>query len=155
MKKSKSQKKPGVSSNRDRESEPSKARTGQDTPASAQAEGTGAASQFAGKTVASVFGEIVWLLSRSPKHRHRTLADLEWLVMPPLLLRQFKLYYAGKQPVAVELFAKVSPEVARRLDAGDEKLAPQEWRSGDITRVVHKIELTAGTRDMSPPKAGQ
>jgi cytolysin-activating lysine-acyltransferase len=101
-------------------------------------------SEFAGKTVASVFGEIVWLLSQSPQHRDLKLSDLEWLVMPPLLLRQFKLYYQGKQPVAVELFAKVSPEIAKRIDAGDKKLKPAEWRSGEITKQIEEIKLTIG-----------
>jgi len=100
-------------------------------------------SEFAGKTVAAVFGEIVWLLSRSPKHRDLKLSDLETLVMPPLLLRQFKLFYAGKQPVAVEFYAKVSPEVAARIDAGDRRLSPADWKSGEILRVIDKVELIA------------
>lgn len=100
-------------------------------------------SEFAGKTVASVFGEMVWLLSRSPKYRDLKLSDLEWLVMPPLLLRQFKLYYAGQQPVSMELFAKASPEVAARIDRGEKKLLPAEWRSGDITKLVEKIDLSS------------
>ena len=55
----------------------------------------GAPSQFAGKTIAGVFGEMVWLLSRRPKYRELKLSDLEWLIMPPLLLRQFKLFYGA------------------------------------------------------------
>jgi cytolysin-activating lysine-acyltransferase len=88
--------------------------------------------QFAGKTVAAVFGEMVWLLSRSPKHRDLKLSDLEWFLMPPLLLRQFKLHYRGSQPVMLELFAECSPEVAARIDAGERKLAPADWRSGRL-----------------------
>jgi cytolysin-activating lysine-acyltransferase len=99
-------------------------------------------SQFAGKTVAAVFGEMVWLLSRSPKHCDLKLSDLEWFLMPPLLLRQFKLHYRGNQPVILELFAKCSPEVAARIDAGDRKLAPGDWRSGELSRLVEKVELT-------------
>ena len=61
--------------------------------------------------------------------------------MPPLLLRQFKLFYAGKQPVAVEFYAKVSPEVAARIDAGNYRLAPAEWRSGEHTRLIERVAL--------------
>lgn len=98
-------------------------------------------SQFAGKTVATVFGEMVWLLSQSPEHRDLRLSDLEGLLMPPILYRQFKLYYAGQTPVAFEVFANVSADVAARIDAGNKKLEAKEWRSGEIRRLIERVEL--------------
>jgi len=93
----------------------------------------------ADKTVAAVLGEIVWLMSQSPEFKQYLIADLEWLVMPPILLRQFKLFYQDGAPVAVELYAKVSPEVAARLDAGAPTLRPGDWASGEVVRVVKRI----------------
>ena len=43
------------------------------------------------KTVSQLFGEIVWLFSQSPKHKNFFVSDLEWLVMTPVLLRQFRV----------------------------------------------------------------
>lgn len=40
-----------------------------------------------GKSVAEVFGEIVWLMTQDKTGRGYTIADLEHLVMPAILLR--------------------------------------------------------------------
>ncbi len=96
------------------------------------------------QSIAGAYGEIVALLARSPKYRHFSLADLEWLVAPPLLANQFRLVsgkvkgQAGLQvPLGVAFWAFVSPEVAATLEAQQKdgamfRLAPQEWKSGDI-----------------------
>jgi len=102
--------------------------------------------------LAAAYGEIVALLARSPKYRHLSLADLEWLVLPPLLANQFRIVSAkmkGPQgamggamgdlqmPIGLALWAMVSEEVAAKLerqqkDGAPFRLAPQEWKSGTI-----------------------
>ena len=57
------------------------------------------------KTVAQVLGEIAWLMTQSPRHKFIPLGDLEWLLMPALLLRQFRIFYKGEQPVGIALWA--------------------------------------------------
>jgi cytolysin-activating lysine-acyltransferase len=96
------------------------------------------------QAMAAAYGEIVALLARSPKYRHFSLADLEWLVVPALLANQFRIVsgkvkgQAGLQvPLGVAFWAFVSPEVAAKLDAQQRdgamfRLAPQEWKSGDV-----------------------
>jgi hypothetical protein len=59
-----------------------------------------------GKTVATLFGEIVWLFSQSPKHKNFFVSDLEWLVMTPVLLKQFRLFYAPDRPIGVALWGE-------------------------------------------------
>jgi hemolysin-activating ACP:hemolysin acyltransferase len=85
---------------------------------------------------------------RSPHYKHYTLADLEWLVLPPLLTGQFSVAEAGDQqssirmPVAVALWANVSAEVDRRLSenlSSPMRLRPDEWRSGDIPWLVDAV----------------
>ena len=66
------------------------------------------------------FAQIVSVLLRSPTHRHYALADLEWLVLPPLMTGQFRVAEASTHqkaaiPVAVALWASVSAEVDKRL----------------------------------------
>jgi cytolysin-activating lysine-acyltransferase len=96
------------------------------------------------KTVAQVLGEIAWLMTQSPRHRAIALGDLEWLVMPAILLRQFRIFYKGEQPVGVALWALADELVAKRIDAGDKRLAAVEWKSGTNMRVVDIVAPFGG-----------
>jgi cytolysin-activating lysine-acyltransferase len=87
-------------------------------------------------TFAGVFGEVVSLLIMPVSHKHLFLADLEWLVVPPLKMRQFRLWRQDDRPVAFASWAFLSEEVeARVLEArvlsGLRRLKPNEWKSGD------------------------
>ena len=97
------------------------------------------------KTVAEVFGEVVWLMSQSPLHKQVFVSDLEWRAMPPILMRQFRLFYGGDKPVGVIFYASLSEEVEKRLEASpDPKLTAQEWQSGDRLWVVEVIAPFGG-----------
>lgn len=98
----------------------------------------------ADKTISAVLGEIVWLMSQSPEFKQYLISDLEWLVMPPILLRQFRLFYHEGRPAAVVLYARVSPEVEARLEAGAPTLRPDDWKSGETVRVVKVIAPFGG-----------
>ena len=96
------------------------------------------------KTVATALGEIAWLLSQSPGHRHSLfVGDLEWLVMPPLTLAQYRLFYANDRPVGVAFWAFVSEPVEQRL-AGGGRLGANEWRSGDRVWLVEIVAPFGG-----------
>lgn len=103
----------------------------------------------ADKTVSAVLGEIVWLMSQSAEFKQYLISDLEWLVMPPILLRQFRLFYHEGRPAAAVLYARVSPEVAARLDAGAPTLRAQDWRSGEVVKVVKVIAPFGGDDQFS------
>ena len=98
----------------------------------------------AAKRVAASFGEIVTLLMRSRVHKHLTLTDLEWLVVPALTTGQLAIADAQSKdtghvtPAAAVLWALVSPEVDRRLfKQGDQvQLKAKEWQSGDIPWIM-------------------
>jgi cytolysin-activating lysine-acyltransferase len=100
------------------------------------------------KTVAQVLGEIAWLMTQSPRHKSVPLADLEWLVMPALLLRQFRIFYSGEQPVGVALWALADDLVAKRIDAGDNRLAAVEWKSGSNMRIIDIVAPFGGEAEM-------
>jgi cytolysin-activating lysine-acyltransferase len=100
------------------------------------------------KTVAQVLGEITWLMTQSPRHKAIPLGDLEWLLMPALLLRQFRILYSGEQPVGVALWALADDLVAKRIDAGDTRLAAVEWKSGSNMRIVDIIAPFGGEAEM-------
>lgn len=99
------------------------------------------------------FSQIIAVLMRDPAFRQMRLADLEWLVIPPLMCGQYKLAQAPVQqmtgqtpdaakpqeggvlvPVAVGLWARVSAQVDKRLAETLDKnvrLRPSEWTSGE------------------------
>lgn len=96
------------------------------------------------KTVATALGEICWLLSQSPSHRHSLfIGDLEWLVVPPLSMGQYRLFYSEGKPVAVAFWAFVSEAVEQRL-AGGGRLGANEWRSGDRVWLVEVVAPFGG-----------
>jgi cytolysin-activating lysine-acyltransferase len=100
------------------------------------------------KTVSQVLGEIMWLMTQSPRHKAIPLGDLEWLLMPAILLRQFRIFYQGQQPVGVVLWALVDEPVATRIDAGDNRLSAAEWKSGDNMRIVELVAPFGGEVEM-------
>ena len=66
-------------------------------------------------------GQIVTILMRSPQHKERPLADLEWLVAPALRTGQFQMAEGldpstgARGPLALVLWASVSDEAEGRL----------------------------------------
>ena len=106
------------------------------------------AQQFwRGKLAATNLANAVALFLRSPAHRHYTLADLEWCLLPALALNQFmaaemKLPDGQAVPAALVLWARVSAEVDARLSAAPRypsRLHPNEWQSGDVIWVVDAV----------------
>ena len=115
---------------------------------SANGAAAAAGGPAAPKTVAQVLGEIVWLMTQSPRHKATPLGDLEWLVMPAILLRQFRIFYQGEQPVGVALWALADELVAGRIDAGDRRLSAVEWKSGTAMRIVELVAPFGGEAEM-------
>jgi len=103
----------------------------------------------ADKTIAAVLGEIVWLMSQSAEFKQYLISDLEWLVMPPILLRQFRLFYHEEKPVAVILYARVSREVEARLDAGAPTLRLEDWNSGKDVKIIKVIAPLGGAEEIA------
>lgn len=99
-------------------------------------------------TKAALLGEILGLLTRSPTHRHLFLADLEWAVMPPLMLGQCRLFRSRNRAVGVALWAFVSEEVDTRLSSGMSRLAPSDWKSGAIPWLVDLVAPFGGAEKM-------
>ncbi len=79
------------------------------------------------RTIGSMIGEIVWVMSQSQVHRSLSLADLEWLLMPPIILGQYKLFRdPNKKPMGAALWGYLSEEAEQKLKTSG-RLAPQDW----------------------------
>lgn len=79
------------------------------------------------KSMGNMLGEIVWLMTQSQGHKHFALSDLEWMVMPALLLEQYRIFRNGTQPLGVALWAYLPPEAEEKLKSGSGRLRPDEW----------------------------
>lgn len=111
--------------------------------------------------MAQNFSNIVAVLMRDWGFRNLRLADLEWLVLPPVLTGQWRLAHSKMKqpvtqpdakvggvaapgrdlvmPVGAVLWASVSPEIDRRLCENLDKklvLRPDEWATGDILWLI-------------------
>ncbi len=116
--------------------------------ANGNAAASSAQQEPAPKTVSQVLGEITWLMTQSPRHKAIPLGDLEWLVMPAILLKQFRIFYKGEQPVGVALWALVDDLVTKRMDANDSRLSLREWKSGTTLRIVDVVAPFGGEAEM-------
>jgi cytolysin-activating lysine-acyltransferase len=78
-----------------------------------------------------MIGEIVWLMTQSQGHKHLALSDLEWLLMPPVILEQYKIFREEDRPVGAALWGYLTEEASVRLQAAG-RLAPQDWGNNAI-----------------------
>jgi hemolysin-activating ACP:hemolysin acyltransferase len=99
----------------------------------------------ASKLFSASVGEVTTVLSRSARHKHYSLADIEWMVLPPVALGQFYVAEAMHKelgfrvPIAVVTWALVSEDVDLRLRGTANqpvRLRPDEWQSGDIGWLI-------------------
>lgn len=84
------------------------------------------------------------LLGASPRHRHLFIGDLDWAVLPPIALKQFRLFAKDGRPLAYGCWAFVSDEVDARLKIGQIKLKPNEWKSGENCWLIDMVAPLGG-----------
>jgi hemolysin-activating ACP:hemolysin acyltransferase len=107
------------------------------------------------KLFAASIGDLVVVLSRSAAHKHYSLADIEWMVMPPVSAGQFYVVEAMDEkhgyraPVAAVTWALVSEEVdlALQQQAGpSRRLRPDQWNNGTIGWLIDAVGDAVGVR---------
>lgn len=84
----------------------------------------------------AALGPVAWLFGRMPGKQHLFLQDLDWAVLPPLVLDQCRLFMNGDMPFGYISWAFVNDEVHARLLDGNPKLQPHEWHGGDYPWLI-------------------
>lgn len=87
-------------------------------------------------------------MTQSPVYKQLFVGDMEWFVMPPLLLEQFRIFHGENHPVGVALWARVSEDTNARLEGGAFKLRAHEWKAGDISWLIELISPFGGQEEM-------
>lgn len=95
-----------------------------------------------------LLGPVSWLMMNNPTTRHSFLADLEWRVMPPLILEQAKLYMRGDMPTAFATWAYLSDAVIERFASPPYQLSPGDWKSGDTAFLIDVFAPYGGVKDV-------
>ena len=91
-----------------------------------------------------LLGAAVWLMLSSGAHKHLFVTDFEWLVVPPILAKQFRLFRRNNVPVGFISWALLDDEVEARIINGSVKLAPNEWTKGKKLWIIDVIAPFGG-----------
>ena len=95
-----------------------------------------------------VLGAVVWLMMQQPGARHTLLSELDWRVMPALVLEQAKLYMRDSAPVAYVSWAKLSDSVAQRYREAPHHLTAADWKSGDQIWIIELVTPFGGAAEV-------
>lgn len=95
-------------------------------------------------TVSHMLGEMVWVCSQSPIYRNLKIGDIEWLLLPPMMLGQYRVFHKDAIPIGFALWASLSEEVEARINDALAKgkpvrLSPAEWKSGERLWVIELV----------------
>lgn len=96
-----------------------------------------------------LLGPVTWLFARDPLRRFTFFADLDWRLLPPLVLDQCKLYTKAEMPWAFVTWARVSDGVDQRLRSTSPVIAPHEWRSGEHLWLIDVVAPFGGAQELA------
>ena len=85
-----------------------------------------------------IYGDLFFLLLRSPRHATVGLSSVRLSFEPPLELGQFQLFRFDDVPRGIFTWARLSRDAERRM-VGGEPLRPEDWNSGDAFWIMDLI----------------
>jgi cytolysin-activating lysine-acyltransferase len=77
-----------------------------------------------------LLGPVAWLFARDQRLRFTFMADLDWRLLPPMVLDQCRVFSKQDIPWAFCSWARVNDAVDARLKSSVPVIAPHEWQSG-------------------------
>jgi hemolysin-activating ACP:hemolysin acyltransferase len=101
-------------------------------------------------SASAILGKVAWLMMESEWHRLRRVDDFARLVMPPIQLRQFRLFHDGDIPIAFLTWALFSPEAEERFIDDPLSLKPEDWTGGKAAYIVDFVVAKGAMRKIAP-----
>jgi cytolysin-activating lysine-acyltransferase len=95
-----------------------------------------------------LLGPVTWLMMQQGATRHTLLSELEWRVLPALVLDQAKLYMRENAPIAYVSWAKLSDAVVERYKAAPHHLTSADWKSGDQVWIIDLFTPFGGAQEV-------
>ena len=87
----------------------------------------------------SLLGSIAWLMLRSQIHKHLFITDLEWLIIPPVMLKQMRIFRNQNTPIGYISWASLTQEAEERFLKGNARISPKDWNAGDRLWIIDFI----------------
>jgi cytolysin-activating lysine-acyltransferase len=79
---------------------------------------------------------MLWLMGRDPVRREMRVGELDWRLMPPLVLDQMQIVTRFDVPWGFCTWAFVSEAVHGRLSSPQAQIDPHEWHGGPIPWII-------------------
>ena len=97
----------------------------------------------------TAIGHAIWLMSRSPLHKHLMMTDIEWLLMPPIMLNQFHMWQDSGRPHGFASWAYFGDEQEERIaNKGIRRLMPTDWKTGEALWLIDFVAPFCGQEAM-------
>ncbi len=93
-------------------------------------------------------GPVLVLYLQSQHRRYQFISDIEWLLLPPLVRDQCKLYMKKEYPVSFVSWAFINEEVEQRLTFNGGKLRNEDWNCGNRICLIDIIAPFGGVETM-------
>jgi cytolysin-activating lysine-acyltransferase len=95
-----------------------------------------------------IMGPALWLYARDPLKKFMFMADIDWAILPPVILDQCRLYTKDGIPFAFFTWALVNDAIDQRLRSCTPRIAPHEWQSGQHLWLVDVVTPFGKTEEM-------
>lgn len=117
----------------------------------------------------AVMGNVLWLMTQSGAHKYMMFSDMDWMVVPPVALQQYRLWRGpgpdqqGRQaappgsaaaadqpqiPLAFASWAFLTPEADERLRTeGIRAITEDDWNAGEQAWLMDMIAPFGGIED--------
>lgn len=95
-----------------------------------------------------IMGPALWLYARDPMKKFMFMADIDWAILPAVILDQCRLYTKEGIPFAFFTWALVNDAIDQRLRSGTPRIAPNEWQSGEHLWLVDVVTPFGKTEEM-------
>ena len=102
-----------------------------------------------------LLGPAFWLFARDQHLRFTFIADLDWRLLPPLVLDQCRVYSKADLPWAFATWAFVSDAVDQRLRSTSPIIAPHEWKSGERPWLIDVVAPFGDAEQVAREAAAQ
>ncbi|MBV1786781.1 toxin-activating lysine-acyltransferase [Marinobacterium sp. D7] len=86
-----------------------------------------------------ILGPALWLYARDPMKKYLFMGDIDWVLLPPVVLDQCRLYTKEELPYAFFTWARVNDQIDSRLRTSHAKLAPHEWNCGEHVWIIDAV----------------
>ncbi len=93
-------------------------------------------------------GPVLILYFQSSHRRFHFISDLEWLLLPPLVSGQCKLYMKKKYPISFVSWALLNKDAETRMFQNGGKLRPEDWNSGDRLWLIDIVAPFGSVENM-------